>query len=34
VDYEYYSWTNLDPSKEETKELVKQYFGNNIIGLA
>lgn len=26
VDYESYSWTKLDPSKEETKELVKQYF--------
>ncbi|CAK9815139.1 Elongation factor 1-gamma [Anthophora plagiata] len=26
VDYESYSWTKLDPTKEETKELVQQYF--------
>ncbi|XP_020292019.1 elongation factor 1-gamma [Pseudomyrmex gracilis] len=26
VDYESYSWTKLDPSKDETKELVKQYL--------
>ncbi|KYM88412.1 Elongation factor 1-gamma [Atta colombica] len=26
VDFESYSWTKLDPSKEETKTLVEQYF--------
>ncbi|CAG0888836.1 unnamed protein product [Darwinula stevensoni] len=26
IDYESYSWTKLDPDKEETKQLVKQYF--------
>ncbi|XP_047099541.1 elongation factor 1-gamma [Schistocerca piceifrons] len=26
VDYESYQWTKLDPSKEETKALVKQYL--------
>lgn len=26
VDYESYSWTKLEPSSEETKQLVQQYF--------
>lgn len=26
VDFESYSWTKLDSSKEETKTLVEQYF--------
>lgn len=26
VDYESYTWTKLDATKEETKQLVKQYF--------
>lgn len=26
VDYESYKWTKLDPTKEETKSLVQQYF--------
>lgn len=26
VDYESYSWTKLNPSEEETKKLVQQYF--------
>ena len=26
VDYASYDWTKLDPSAEETKTLVKEYF--------
>jgi elongation factor 1-gamma len=26
IDYESYHWTKLDPSKEDTKQLVQQYL--------
>lgn len=26
IDYETYDWTKLDPTSEETKKLVNQYF--------